>query len=257
MLYRLEKPRAFKQDKMTRVQLSGDLQKLLYIPQGIRGRVLRLVHQELGHAGETRTYQSLRSRFFWPAMYSDTVKFIQSCGTCQLHAKRAPKAPIQGHLLASRAGEAVAMDILHLAKEENGGKDAGYVLCVIDIYSRYAIVEPIPDTKSLTVATALRDNVLKHGWGRPSRFVLDGASYFKAEVSAGIAAWNAIMRVSAPHHSESHGAIEKFNQTYTRTLKTLILVNLVLGETTMQQRMKPTTGQCTDCCQQQECLSRQ
>ena len=141
MLYRLEKPRAFKQDKMTRVQLSGDLQKLLYIPQGIRGRVLRLVHQELGHAGETRTYQSLRSRFFWPAMYSDTVKFIQSCGTCQLHAKRAPKAPIQGHLLASRAGEAVAMDILHLAKEENGGKDAGYVLCVIDIYSRYAIVE--------------------------------------------------------------------------------------------------------------------
>ena len=28
------------------------------------------------------------------------------------------------------------------------------------------------------------------------------------------------MRVSAPHHAESHGAIEKFDQTYTRTLKT-------------------------------------
>ena len=217
LLYRLDKPRAFKQDKMTRVQLSGDLQKLLYIPQGMRGRVLRLVHQELGHAGETRTYQSLRARFFWPAMYSDTVKFIQSCGTCQLHAKRAPKAPIQGHLQATRAGEAVAMDILHLAK---GEKDAGYMLCIIDVYSRYAIAVPIPDTKSLTVATALRDDVLKHGWGRPTRFVLDGASYFKAEVAAGIAAWNAIMRVSAPHHAESHGAIEKFNQTYTRTLKT-------------------------------------
>jgi hypothetical protein len=28
------------------------------------------------------------------------------------------------------------------------------------------------------------------------------------------------MRVSAPHHAESHGIIEKFNQKYTRTLKT-------------------------------------
>ena len=57
-----------------------------------------------------------------------------------------------------------------------GEDDAGYVLCVIDAYLRYAIAVPIPDTKSLTVATALRDDVLKHGWGSPTRFVLDGAS---------------------------------------------------------------------------------
>ena len=101
------------------------------------------------------------------------------------------------------------MDVLHLAK---GEKDEGHLLCVIDIFSRYAIAVPIPNTKSLTVATALRDDVLKHGWGRPTRFVFDGASYFKAEVEAGITAWNFIMRVSAPHHSESHGAIEKINQ---------------------------------------------
>ena len=62
--------------------------------------------------------------------------------------------------------------------------------------------------------------MLKHGWGRPSKFVIDGASYFKAEVGAGITAWNAIMRTSAPHHAESHGIIERFNETYARTLKT-------------------------------------
>ena len=116
MLYRLEKPKSFKTDKMTRVELTSELQKLLYIPQGMRGRVLRLEHEELGHAGETRSYRDLRARFYWPATYADTAKYIQNCGTCQLHAKRAPKAPIQGHLKASRAGEATAMDVLHLAK---------------------------------------------------------------------------------------------------------------------------------------------
>ena len=63
------------------------------------------------------------------------------------------------------------------------------------------------------------DDVLKHGWGRPDQWVCDGASYFKAEVKAGIAAWAALQRVSAPHHSESHGIIERHNQTYLGILK--------------------------------------
>ena len=220
LLYRLEKPRSFKKDKLTRVALNGNLQRLLYIPEGIRGQVIRLVHNELGHAGELRTFQAIRARFYWPVMYTDTCTYIKRCGTCQLHAKRAPKAPIQGHMSATRAGEIVAMDVLHLAK---GEEHEGLVLCCIDAFSRYAIVTPIADTKSLTIATALRDEVLKHGWGRPSKFVIDGASYFKAEVSAGITAWNAIMRTSAPHHAESHGIIERFNEAYARTLKTFQL----------------------------------
>ena len=220
LLYRLEKPRSFKQDKLTRIALTGDLQRLLYIPEGIRGQIIRLVHNELGHAGELRTFQAIRARFYWPVMHTDVCTYIKRCGTCQLHAKRAPKAPIQGHLRASRSGEIVAMDVLHLAAGEGDDGDQGLVLCCIDAFSRYAIVTPIADTKSLTIATALRDEVLKHGWGRPSKFVIDGASYFKAEVGAGITAWNAIMRTSAPHHAESHGIVEKFNQTYARTLKT-------------------------------------
>ena len=36
----------------------------------------------------------------------------------------------------------------------------------------------LPDLKSETVARALRDDVLKHGWGRPDQWVCGGASYF-------------------------------------------------------------------------------
>ena len=93
------------------------------------------------------------------------------------------------------------MDVLHLAR---GEEHEGLVMCCIDAFSRYASATPIADIKSLTIATTLRDEVLKHGWGRPAKFVIDGASYFKAEVGAGITAWNAIMRNSAPHHAESH-----------------------------------------------------
>ena len=75
------------------------------------------------------------------------------------------------------------------------------------------------DLKSVTVATALRDDILKHGWGRPDEWVFDGASYFGAEITAGITAWAALTRVSAPHHAESHGIIERHNQSYLDILE--------------------------------------
>ena len=91
----------------------------------------------------------------------------------------------------------------------------------------------VPDLKSDTVARALRDDILKHGWGRPEEWVFDGASYFKAEVTASIEAWCALMKVSAPHHSESHGIIERHNETS-------VLVRLRSGVSTMPQLLRHT-----------------
>ena len=98
-------------------------------------------------------------------------------------------------------------------------KCSGHIIIMIDVFSRYAIRTIVPDLKSDTAAKALRDNILVHGWGRPEEWVFDGASYFKAEVTASIEAWAALTKVSAPHHSESHGIIERHNETYLNILK--------------------------------------
>ena len=66
----------------------------------------------------------------------------------------------------------------------------------------------------MTIATALRDDILKHRWGRPDKWVFDGASYFGAKVTAGITAWTALTRVSAPHHAESHGLCNAWREYY-------------------------------------------
>ena len=88
------------------------------------------------------------------------------------------------------------------------------MLMVIDVFSRYATGVPLKDLKSETIAAALRDDVLKHGWGKPEEMVYDGASYFKAEVLAGLQAWDTESKVSTPRHAESHGIIERYNRTY-------------------------------------------
>ena len=190
--------------------------KRIYVPEGMRGQIVNCVHSELGHAGRDNTYQTIKSLFDWPTMHRDTVELVKHCANCQLHAHKAPAAPIMGHLRADYPGHKVAMDILHLSKDTDC---AGYMLIVIDVFSRYAVGVILKDLKSLTVATALRDDILKHGWGRPDEWIFDGASYFGAEVTAGIDAWGALTRVSAPHHAESHGIIEAHNRSYLDILK--------------------------------------
>ena len=52
----------------------------------------------------------------------------------------------------------------------------------------YTIGTVVPALKSEAVAKALRDNILVHSWDRPAEWMSDGASYFKAEVTASIEA---------------------------------------------------------------------
>ena len=50
------------------------------------------------------------------------------------------------------------------------------MLIVIDVFSRYAMGVVLKDLKSVTFATALRGDILKHGWGRLDEWVFDGTS---------------------------------------------------------------------------------
>ena len=79
-------------------------------------------------------------------MHRDTIELVKHCANCQLHAHKAPAAPIQGHLRADYPGHKVAMDILHLAK---GSDCEGHMLIVIDVFSRYAMGVVLKDLKSV------------------------------------------------------------------------------------------------------------
>ena len=105
--------------------------KRIYVPEGMRAQIVNSVHLELGHAGRDSTYHIVKSLFDWPTMHRDTVELVKHCANFQLHAHKAPAAPIQGHLRADYPGHKVAMDILHLAK---GSDCEGYMLIVIDVY---------------------------------------------------------------------------------------------------------------------------
>jgi transposase InsO family protein len=62
---------------------------LICIPSKLRGKILNEVHDTtLRHLGFYKTYAFLRSKYFWPNMYTHCHRYVQSCKKCQFHNRR-------------------------------------------------------------------------------------------------------------------------------------------------------------------------
>ena len=66
-----------------------------------------------GHQGQERTYQRLKSHFFWPKMQEETAEFVGSCETCQIVKGRTfiNKAPLEPIPVVDTPLKKIGMDI--------------------------------------------------------------------------------------------------------------------------------------------------
>ena len=134
-----------------------------------------------------------------------------------MHAQKKPKARMEGHLQATRAGQMWVMDILRLEETEEGDH---FLFCAIDVFSRYAVVVKLKNANSEETARAYNDNVL--AICKPETCITDGGSEFKKVFHEVVEATGAEHRATVPNHSEGHGLVERFNRTFTKTLSQLL-----------------------------------
>ena len=172
-------------------------------------RICEMAHLELGHAGPVKTYQYLLKRFSWAGIHKSVNDYCNTCCQCQYSGDKRPAAPITRHVTAEEPAEKVQIDVIHMKLEE-GHK---YVLTLCDVYSRWGMAIPLTNIRADTIAKALKRQAIPGGLGRPTTFLADGGSEFKAEVVAACTAWGTKWRTHMPHHSQSAGIIERFNKT--------------------------------------------
>ncbi|KAI2665763.1 Transposon Tf2-9 polyprotein [Labeo rohita] len=58
----------------------------IFVPLALRQDLLDTAHRSLGsgHPGSQRTLSLLQSRYWWPSMRQDTIRYIQSCSVCAM-----------------------------------------------------------------------------------------------------------------------------------------------------------------------------
>lgn len=107
----------------------------LCVPKGQVKALVVQQHQDIGHFGSKKTFNHMRSVFFWPGMYRHIRQIVTSCELCQ-KAKIAPTTMGSSNVvMCSKPGELVCCDLMGPLPTSRGGLTQ--LLVVVDAFSRY------------------------------------------------------------------------------------------------------------------------
>lgn len=171
-----------------------------------------------GHQGITRTFNRIRSYYYFPKMLSKIKKFIQKCENCQKNkASRINKCPLNITSTAKSAFEKVFLDIvgpLPASYYENK-----FILTIQDDLTKYSIAVPLQDQESDTVARAFVEHCVCK-FGVPLIIQTDQGSNFMSNLFIKVAKLLKIKKLnSSAYHPESQGALEKSHQNFIEYLR--------------------------------------
>jgi len=200
-----------------RGQLGVQLQVM--VPEQFRSAVIRGCHELMeGHAAALRTFQKVRSNFWWPGMFLDIQKYVKYCVQCQFNRQFRSKAPIERHITSAAPGEVWVVDLLHFP-EAYGDK---YVLVAVDAYSRWVEVSAIADKKAATVMDAVVREIFTNTAGVPKEIISDQGSEFKGVFAEALKLMQVQQKYTAAYRSEGHGMVERYNRSLIKRVKSMV-----------------------------------
>ena len=189
------------------------LVKQLAVPKIMRDDILRSYHDSLaggGHQGHERTFAAIRLKYYWPKMYDQIGKYVQSCELCQqvkrpVHAKPPPLQPLPVADLFGRWH----IDILSgLPTTKDKYK---HILVVVDSYSKWMEAHPLRTQEATEVAAVLYREVITR-YGAPRTLVSDRSQTFMSKLTAAMCELFQITRCfTSSYHPQSNSTVERAN----------------------------------------------
>ena len=214
-----ERKRLYMKDELLYRTHSDGTGKRLVLPELLKPRILRAMHDGMGHQGIERTTQLVKSRCYWPGFYEDIEKYCKECQRCIISKAEVPvvRTPM-GSMLAKRPWEVLALDFTLLEPDRDGKEN---VLVVTDVFSKFTLAFPTKDQRASTVAKVLVEEVF-YRYDIPERIHTDQGKNFESSLIQHLCKLLGIEKTrTTPYHPEGNGQCERFNRTMHNLLRTL------------------------------------
>ena len=167
----------------------------LYLPPGVRKKVLQQLHES--HCGYGKTLQTARSLYFWPSMKYDIRNIVDNCEACQQLKPSKPFEP----LITTKADfpmEHISVDLMHV-------KGKNYMVTV-DRYTGYIWVELLRSLATNAVTDVL-DKIMRI-FGIPITCRTDGGPQFRGPFEDYCKRKGIVHETSSPYNPRSNGHAE-------------------------------------------------
>lgn len=181
------------------------------VPLTLLPYILKLIHNDAGHNGSTRTYLLARRLYYWKGMKQDIQKYIRRCEACQRFNQNVVKYAQLHFDVPKIPMEFISMDLIGPFPASKSGNK--YALTVICMLTGYVFVAPIPNKETNTVVKAYIENVYK-GFGGSRKILSDNGTEFRSGLFTTVAKELGVefKLYTPPYHPQSNGRIEGFHR---------------------------------------------
>jgi len=209
VLYHIQLPRTRRQ---------ADLQLSMYqlaVPAVLRHIVLSHYHEGICHPAAEKMYLTIRTKFYWPGLFTDTYEWAKTCPACQkgkdyLHL-RDPLKPLPVEGLFKR------WSIDHLCPPRSG--EYNFVLLAVDSFTLFSVLMPAKSTTAEETAQLLFDNIFCV-FSSQSILSVRGTC-FRSKLMAELCRLLNVKRIyTASYHPKTSARAEAFNKVILNSIRT-------------------------------------
>ncbi|GBG81909.1 hypothetical protein CBR_g34092 [Chara braunii] len=196
--------------------------KRLVVPSSepLRSLFLGECHDATGHFDYKKTSVNLVQRFWWPRMFDDAKKYVETCQVCQRDKPRtqAPLGLLKPLPIPAGPGESVSMDFMDTLVTSKSGKR--------HIFTKYARLVAMPETaRTDYVIKLFKDNWVRD-FGLPKSIISDRDVRFTSELWKKTAEqMGSQLQMTSRNHPEANGQAEQMNRVVQHLLRHYIKPN--------------------------------
>jgi hypothetical protein len=174
-----------------------------------------------GHFGQEKTYLKIKRNYIWHNMTTDIKLYVTTCAVCSKQKRPTvkPKAAL-GSYQAGAPMERIHIDILGpLTKSERNNK---YVLLLVDQFSKWVEIHPIPEQKAEIIAQTVVEQVFSR-FGSPVQIHSDQGKNFDGNLFKSVCRLYRIAKTrTTPYRPCSNGQVERYNRILLQLIRCYI-----------------------------------
>ena len=183
----------------------------LFIPKHIRSFVVTQYHDQNGHMGVQKTFDSIRAKYYWPNLFKEIHKYVSECTVCQTRSLQKISQPLQETDIPPYPMAKLSLDLSGPYPTTLSGNK--YIIAFVDWFSGWPEAFAVPDKTADTVAQLIIEDVYpRHGCAL--QIVSDnGAENVNRTVKETLARLKIDHVLTSVYHPQSNAKVERFHRT--------------------------------------------
>jgi transposase InsO family protein len=183
----------------------------LVLPSDSRDKIMKQNHDEKAHLGYTKTINRIKQAYYWPKMYQDVRKYVNSCEICK--ETKAPnqilRPPMGSARVSSVPWSSISIDFKGPMVRSKSGNT--YILVVVDNFSKLVLIHPMKSAEAKRTIKFLHDEVFMK-FSVPDKIISDNGPAFKSnEFKKFVEEWK-IEHHKTPYYHAQANPVERVNR---------------------------------------------